>query len=85
MSDKEATDKNTADIGADKPAPSNDSSKPKPDAPCCDKRPSSSVKNAKALLLAMKPYLDKERCEKIDRILCALKLAELASGLRLFT
>lgn len=36
------------------------------------------IVNGKALLIALKPFLDSERCEKIDRILSAMKLAEFA-------
>lgn len=47
--------------------------------PCPCKSPScpQTVKNGRALLLALKPYMDDKRCEKIDRILSAMKLAEL--------
>ena len=48
----------------------------KPDAPCPP--PPSTIKNGRALLLALKPYMDEKRCEKIDRILSAMKLAEFA-------
>lgn len=36
------------------------------------------IKNGRALLAALKPYLDSERREKIDKILEAMKLAEFA-------
>lgn len=46
--------------------------------PPCRPRPScSTVKNGRALLLALKPYMDEKRCEKIDKILSAMKLAEM--------
>ncbi|MCI7344846.1 MAG: hypothetical protein SPF67_07455 [Eubacteriales bacterium] len=57
----------------------------KPDAPCPPSSPPSpppsppsTIKNGRALLLALKPYMDEKRCEKIDRILSAMKLAEFA-------
>ena len=56
-----------------------------PDAPCPPSSPPSpppsppsTIKNGRALLLALKPYMDEKRCEKIDRILSAMKLAEFA-------
>ena len=39
------------------------------------------VQNGRALLLALKPYMDESRCEKIERILSAMKLAELIGTL----
>lgn len=36
------------------------------------------MKNTKALLLALKPYLDERRCEKVDKMLQMLRLAEMA-------
>ncbi len=55
---------------------------PKPAAPCPPPPPPppppSTIKNGRALLLALKPYMDEKRCEKIDRILSAMKLAEFA-------
>lgn len=36
------------------------------------------IKSGKALLLAMKPYLDDNRRRKIDKILDAMRLAEYA-------
>ena len=39
------------------------------------------LKNGRALLLALKPYMDESRCEKIERILSAMKLAELIGTL----
>ena len=57
----------------------------KPDAPCPPSSPPSpppsppsTIKNGRALLLALKPYMDEKRCEKIARILSAMKLAEFA-------
>lgn len=59
---------------------------PKPDAPPPPPPPlppaSSTIKNGRALLLALKPYMDEKRCEKIDRILSAMKLAEFAGMFR---
>ena len=34
--------------------------------------------HSKALLLALKPYLDEKRCEKIDKLLKMMQLAEMA-------
>ena len=39
---------------------------------------SSSIKNGKALLLALRPYFDKPRRDKIDKIIDAMKLGEYA-------
>lgn len=39
---------------------------------------SSSIKNGRALLLALRPYFDKPRRDKIDKILDAMKLGEYA-------
>lgn len=52
---------------------------PPPTPPCPCRQPSCSqtVKNGRALLIALKPYMDESRCEKIDRILSAMKLAEV--------
>ena len=57
----------------------------KPDAPCPPSSPPSpppsppsTIKNGRALLLALKTYMDEKRFEKIDRILSAMKLAEFA-------
>lgn len=36
------------------------------------------LKNTRALLLALKPYLDAGRCEKIDKMLNMMRLAEMA-------
>lgn len=36
------------------------------------------IKNTRALLLALKPYLDDKRKEKIDKMLNMLRLAEMA-------
>ena len=36
------------------------------------------IKNARALLLALKPYLDDKRRDKIDKMLNMLRLAEMA-------
>lgn len=58
---------------------------PKPDAPPPpppQPSPPSTIKNGRALLLALKPYMDEKRCEKIDRILSAMKLAEFAGMFR---
>ncbi len=58
---------------------------PKPDAPPPlppPPSPPSTIKNGRALLLALKPYMDEKRCEKIDRILSAMKLAEFAGMFR---
>lgn len=59
----------------------------KPDVPCPPPPPApssspSTIKNGRALLLALKPYMDEKRCEKIDRILSAMKLAEFAGMFR---
>lgn len=35
------------------------------------------ISNSRALLCALKPYLDKERCERIDKILGMMKIAEI--------
>lgn len=35
------------------------------------------IANSRALLTALKPYLDKERCERIDKILGMMKIAEI--------
>lgn len=50
---------------------------PPPCAPCAREIPGT-IRNGRALLIALKPYLDPERCGKIDRILDAMKLAEFA-------
>lgn len=51
---------------------------PPPPCPCKPPPPPcSTVKNGRALLLALKPYMDEKRCEKIDKILSAMKLAEM--------
>ena len=57
----------------------------KPDAPCPPSSPPSpppsppsTIKNGRALLLALKPYMYEKRCDKIYRILSAMKLAEFA-------
>lgn len=39
---------------------------------------SSSIKNGRALLTALRPYFDKPRRDKIDKILDAMKLGEYA-------
>ena len=36
------------------------------------------IKNTRALLLALKPYLDDKRRDKIDKMLNMLRLAEMA-------
>ncbi len=36
-----------------------------------------SISNSRALLTALKPYLDSERCARIDKILGMLKIAEI--------
>ena len=38
----------------------------------------SNIAHSKALLLALKPYLDDKRCEKIDKLLKMMQLAEMA-------
>lgn len=40
--------------------------------------PAGSIAHSRALLLALKPYLDEKRCAKIDKALSMLKLAEMA-------
>lgn len=49
--------------------------------PCRQSTTPSTLKNGRALLLALKPYMDESRCEKIERILSAMKLAELIGTL----
>ena len=39
---------------------------------------SAAISNSKALLLALKPYLDSDRCARIDKIIDAIRLAEYA-------
>ena len=39
---------------------------------------SSSIKNGRALLIALRPYFDKPRRDKIDKIIDAMKLGEYA-------
>ena len=45
-----------------------------PPAPGMEKN----IKNTRALLLALKPYLDDKRRDKIDKMLNMLRLAEMA-------
>lgn len=40
--------------------------------------PRRNMAHSKALLLALKPYLDEKRCEKIDKLLKMMQLAEMA-------
>ncbi|MBQ0009567.1 MAG: hypothetical protein KBS76_00485 [Ruminococcus sp.] len=40
--------------------------------------PAGTIAHSRALLLALKPYLDEKRCAKIDKALTMLKLAEMA-------
>lgn len=40
------------------------------------------LKNIRALLFALKPYLDAERCEKVDKMLKMMQLAEMAGYFR---
>ena len=71
-----------------KPPPCDPEPPCKPVPPCpgpCPSDGQSAIKHAKTLLNAVKPYLDAERCEKIDRILNAMKLAEYAGLFRMFT
>ena len=49
--------------------------------PCRQPTTPSTLKNGRALLLALKPYMDESRCDKIERILSAMKLAELIGTL----
>lgn len=44
--------------------------------------PSQAMSNSKALLLALKPYLDGDRRARIDKIIDAIKLAEYARFFR---
>ena len=44
---------------------------------------SSSIKKGKALLLALRPYFDKPRRDKIDKIIDAMKLGEYAQLFKL--
>lgn len=38
--------------------------------------------SSRALLVALKPFLDKERCERIDKILGMIKIAELMGHMK---
>lgn len=42
------------------------------------RRKGNNMAHSKALLLALKPYLDDKRCEKIDKLLRMMQLAEMA-------
>lgn len=42
------------------------------------KRGGGNIAHGRALLLALKPYLDDKRCEKIDKLLRMMQLAEMA-------
>ena len=42
------------------------------------RRKGNNMAHSRALLLALKPYLDDKRCEKIDKLLRMMQLAEMA-------
>lgn len=41
-----------------------------------------SIAQSRALLVALKPYLSRERCERIDKILGMMKIAEIMGYLK---
>ena len=46
------------------------------------REPPSACRRREALLLALKPYLSGERCERIDKILGMMKIAEIMGYLK---
>ncbi len=42
------------------------------------------IKQMRALFVALKPFLDRKRCEKIDKLLGMMRLAEMAGAFRSF-
>ncbi|MGN1095908.1 MAG: hypothetical protein ACI4QR_05925 [Eubacteriales bacterium] len=53
------------------------SDKELPPPPIKQSEISKNIANSRALLIALKPYLDRERCERIDKILGMMKIAEI--------